>query len=211
MIARLALRAGRRGGLPIGPYQMGRVVLGDEAHLARRLPRLVDHQIGHDQSVEFSQCVGQRQAGVVVADQADQNALRAKGSDIACHVAGAADLDHAALDREDWRRRLGRNARDVAIDEFVEHDIADAENRLLAKVRECVFDIGYGTRHWFGYHVRLSIVVNGIEVGDDVISYSIFQSSETQKVCTGSSKINCNLPAMRGYRLATAWGTNSGN
>jgi hypothetical protein len=25
---------------------------------------------------------------------------------------------------------------------------------LLAKIRECVFDIGYGTRHWFGHHVR---------------------------------------------------------
>src|SRR6202030_2804006 len=74
---RLACRARRRSGLPIGPYQMGRVMLGDEAHLARRLPRLVDHKVGNDQSVELAERIGQRQARLIVADQADQNALRA--------------------------------------------------------------------------------------------------------------------------------------
>ena len=93
MIEVFAMRAGRRGAFPIGAHQMGRVVFGDEAHLARRLPRLVDHQIGHDQTVELAERVGQRQAGLVVADQADQNALRAKGSDIARHIAGTTDLD----------------------------------------------------------------------------------------------------------------------
>ncbi len=45
---RFALRADRRRRLPIGSHQMGGVVLGDEAHLARGLPRLVDHEIGND-------------------------------------------------------------------------------------------------------------------------------------------------------------------
>ena len=45
---RLALGAGRRRGLPIGAHQMGRMMLGDEAHLARGLPRLIDDEIGHD-------------------------------------------------------------------------------------------------------------------------------------------------------------------
>ena len=125
------MRAGRRGGFPIGAHQMGRVVLGDEAHLARGLPRLVDHKIGNDQTVELAERVGQRQAGLVVADQTDEDAFRAERRDIARHIAGAADLDRAVPDREHRRRRLGRNARDFAIDEIVEHEIADAEHGLL--------------------------------------------------------------------------------
>ena len=40
-------------------------------------------------------------------------------------------IDLAALDRDHRRRRLRRNARDFAIDEVVEHQIADAEHGLL--------------------------------------------------------------------------------
>ena len=137
----LALRAGRRGGLPIGAHQMRRVMLGDEAHLARGLPRLVDHQIGHDRAVELAERVGQRQARLVVADQTDENASRAERGDIARHIAGAADLDLAVPDREHRRRRLRRNARDFAIDEIVEHEIADAEHGLLRNKLEGFFEI----------------------------------------------------------------------
>ena len=43
-----AFRAGRVRGFPIGAQQVGGVMLGDEAHLARGWPRVVDHQLGCD-------------------------------------------------------------------------------------------------------------------------------------------------------------------
>src|SRR6204780_4868313 len=135
------MRAGGRGGFPIGAHQMGRVMLGDEAPLARGLPRLVDHQIGHDQAVELAERIGQRRARLIVADQADQNTFRTERRDVARHVAGAADLDRAVPDREHRRRRLGRYARDLAIDEIVEHEIADAEHGLLRNKPEGFFEI----------------------------------------------------------------------
>ena len=110
---------------------MRRVVLRNEAHFARRLPRAVDRQIGHDIAIELGQRIGQRQAGIVVADQRDEDTARAERRDIARHVAGAADFGRVAPDGEHRRRRLRRDARHVAIDEFVEHEIADAEHGLL--------------------------------------------------------------------------------
>ena len=106
-------------------------MLGDKAHLARGLPRLVDHEIGHDAAL-LGERIGQHQTRIIVADQRDKNAAGAKGGDIARHIAGAADLNFAMPDREHRRRRFGRYAGDVAIDEFIEHEIADAENRLPA-------------------------------------------------------------------------------
>ncbi len=92
-------------------------------------------------AVELGERVGQHQTGLIVADQRDKNAARAKRGDIARHVAGAADLDLAVADREHRRRRLGRYARDFAIDEIVEHEIADAENGLPADELEGFLEI----------------------------------------------------------------------
>ena len=121
-------------------------MLGDETHLARGLPRLVDDEVGHDGAVEFAERIGQRQSGVVVADQADQDALRAKGRDVARHIAGAADLDLAVAHYEHRRRRLGRDARDIAVDEIVEHEIADAEDGLLVGLAQRLFEIKHASR-----------------------------------------------------------------
>jgi hypothetical protein len=72
---------------------------------------------------------------------------------------------------------------------------------LLAEIRECVFDIGYGTRHWFGHHVRLSIAVSGIEIGDDVNSH---KSSETQIDVNRLAQNQLQSPGLcRGYRRWT--------
>ena len=70
--------------------------------------------------------------------------LRAERRDIARHIAGAADLDFAARHREHRRRRLRRDARDLAIDEIVEHEIADAEHGLLGDELEGFFEIEHG-------------------------------------------------------------------
>ena len=72
----------------------------------------------------------QLRARLVLADQADKDAARAERSDVARDIAGAADIGLAALDRDHRRRRFRRNPRHLAIDEFVEHQVADAEHRL---------------------------------------------------------------------------------
>ena len=116
------------------------MMLGDEAHFARRRPRLVDHQFGNDRA-ELGERLAEREPGLVVADQTDKDAGRAECGDVARHIAGAADLDRIVLDRQHRRRRLGRNARDLAIDEVVEHDVADAQHRLLGNEPQCFLEI----------------------------------------------------------------------
>ena len=69
-------------------------------------------------------------ARIVVADQADKDAARAERSDVARDIAGAADIGLAALDGDHRRGRFRRNPRHLAIDEFVEHEVADAEHGL---------------------------------------------------------------------------------
>ena len=112
-----------------------------ESDLAGRTPRLVDDEIRLDQTFVLCEGVGQRESGLVVADEADEDAARAERRDVARHIAGAADLDLAVRDREHRGRRLRRNARDLAIDEVVEHEIADAEDGLLGDFRKAFFEV----------------------------------------------------------------------
>ena len=135
-----AFPAGRVRGLPIGAQQVGGVMLRDEAHLARGWPRVVDHQLGCDR-LKLAELIGQYATGLVVADQTDEDAVRPERGDVARDVAGAADLHLAPAHGEHRRRRLRRNARHVAIDEIVEHDVADAEHGLLGNTPEGFFKI----------------------------------------------------------------------
>ena len=79
--------------------------------------------------------------GVIVADNAEENAFCAERCDIARDVAGAADHDFLALHGDDRRRRLGRNARHLAIDEIVKHQVADAEDGELSGFLQLFFEI----------------------------------------------------------------------
>ena len=116
-------------------------MLGDEAHLARGLPRAVDHEIGDDRPIELGECVGEHEACGVIADKTDKDAARSERGDIARDRAGAADLGDIVPDRENGGRRLGRNARHLAVDEVIEHDVADAEHRLRCDELEGLFEI----------------------------------------------------------------------
>ena len=115
-------------------------MLRHEANLARGLPRRIDHQVEFDQRMGAER-LAQRAAGLVVADHADENAARAERDQIARHIAGAADHHFGALDRDHRRRRFRRNARHLAIDKFVEHQIADAEHGLPGEIREMFVEI----------------------------------------------------------------------
>ena len=85
---------------------MGRMVLRDKAHLARGRTGRVDDQMGLDQRFD-REGSHQRAAGVVLADNPDEDAARTQRCDIARHVAGAGDDDLAARYRQNGRRRFG--------------------------------------------------------------------------------------------------------
>ena len=114
----------------------------------------------------------QRRAGVVLADQPDEDAARAERGDVARDVAGAADIGLAALDRDHRRGRFRRNPRHLAIDEFVEHEIADAEHRLAGhRMRQ-----GFKIEHLVPLSVAPSAeAVGAIEKTLDVGRDRVFQ------------------------------------
>ena len=140
---RLALGTGRLVGLPIGAQQMRRVMLGNKAHLARGRPGFVGDQFGHYRR-QLSERLAEFGASLVAADQADENALGAQRRDVARDIAGAADLERVAGDFEHRGRRFRRNAGDFAVDEIVEHHVADAQHGLLPDRSQRFFKIVHG-------------------------------------------------------------------
>ncbi len=140
----LAGRACRLRRFPIRPHQMRRMVLGDEAHLACRVPAGLDDEMRNDRAVELGEGIGQGPRCLVLAGETDEDATCAEARDIARDIAGAPDLDFAALNREHRRRRFRRDARNLAIDEIVEHQIADAEHGLPGDKLEGFLEIEHG-------------------------------------------------------------------
>jgi hypothetical protein len=65
----------------------------------------------------------------------------AERDEVARDVAGAADHHFAALAGDHRRRRLRRDARHLAVDELVEHQVAHHEHRLAGEVREMPVEI----------------------------------------------------------------------
>ncbi len=119
----------RRGQFPVRAQHVRRKMLGDKTHFSRRRPRGIAHQHALD-SAFLQERLFQFCARIILADQPDKNAAGAERRNIARDVAGAADIGLAALSGDDRRGRLRRNPRHLAIDEFVEHEVADAEYRL---------------------------------------------------------------------------------
>ena len=166
----LAFGARRLRRLPVRPHQVRRMVLGHETHFARGVPSCLAHEMGNDRPFELGKGIVQCPRGVVLADQAYKNAPRPKRSDVARDIAGAADLDLATHNREHRRRRLRRNARDFAIDEIVEHQIADAENGLLRYELEGIFKIEHACCRRAKSRPRSTIAIGTIEITSHIAS-----------------------------------------
>ena len=115
-------------------------MLGHEANLARCRTLRIDDQMRLNQRLG-RESAHQRTTGVIFSDDAEEDTARAKRGDVARHVASAANRELVAFDCENRSRCLGRNARDFAIDEIVEHQIANADDSLLGNEFECVFEI----------------------------------------------------------------------
>ena len=77
----------------------------------------------------------------VVSNDADEQRIRPQTGNVARDIARAAHDDVLVADANDQCRRLRRDARDVAIDERIEHQVADAEHRLPADLVEAFFEI----------------------------------------------------------------------
>ena len=125
---------------PVGAQQMRGVMLRHEPHLARGRARSVNDKRGRDAGLGGERRL-QRAAGIVLADQADKDAMRAEARDIARDIAGAADHHLAALDCDHRRRRLRRDAGDLAIDEVVQHQVADAQDGDAGQSRQALVEI----------------------------------------------------------------------
>ena len=119
------------------------MMLGDEANLARGRTRRIDDEMGFDQRLGGKRA-HERTAGVILSDDAEENAARPERRNVARHVAGPTDGEIVAGDCENRSRRLGRDARDLAVDEVVEHQISNADDGLLGNELERVFEIEHG-------------------------------------------------------------------
>src|ERR1043165_2413187 len=91
--------------------------------------------------------LGERTSGLVIAHHADENAARTERNQVARDIAGAADHRLRALAGDYRRRRLRRDARDIAVDELVEHQVADAEHGLRSEIGEMLVEVVHEGRY----------------------------------------------------------------
>src|SRR5882724_2102644 len=115
------------------------MAFGDEAHLARRWTQRIDHKKHLDIWIA-GKSLHQHAACLVVATDTDQGTTGAKARNVARDVSGPAHHGLAAFDGNHRRRRLRRNSLDRPIVELVEHEIADAQNRLPLELKEVVVE-----------------------------------------------------------------------
>ena len=94
-------------------------------------------QIGFDIR-QLTQQGSQFPALVIITDDADQGRVKAKRGKVARHIPCTARHGCFACAAHDRNRRFRRDARDIAIDEPVQHDVADADNLPASRRRDKV-------------------------------------------------------------------------
>ena len=119
---------------------MRRIVLRNEPHLAAGRTGRIDDEIRLDQ-VETGERIDQKVRRLVGPDHADEQAAGAEAGEIARHVAGAADHLLLAPHRDHRHRRFRRHPRHLAIDEIIEHEVADAQHGAMGELFQCGFVI----------------------------------------------------------------------
>ena len=119
----LDLTLGGSGDFVVHPQQL--LAAGDEASLQCRRPggvsddKTFDPGLGGDQPEGFM-------ALAIAAHQADQTHMTAQRRDIARHIARRPEHDQFTVPGQHRDRRLRRDPRHLAIDEAVDHQVADA-------------------------------------------------------------------------------------
>ncbi len=176
---------GRRHLFPIGAQQMCRVMRRHEAELARGRPRLVHHEPRGDAAALVRQHLLQALAVSIVADDADEQRIRAEACDVARDIARTADHHVLVADANDRRRRFGRDPRHVAVDERIEHQVADAEHRLPADLVEPFFEIEHAP--------VLAVGVGSVEELRHVAFDALFDRGEARVVARAAQVIDLRL------------------
>jgi len=104
-------------------------MLGDEADLSRGRPRRIAHQRAFDAPL-LSKRGREPLARIILADETDEDAARAEGGDIARDIAGAADIDLAALGNDDRRRRFTSTYFHSDLDNPLDYDLILNTDRI---------------------------------------------------------------------------------
>ena len=115
---------------PVRAQHVGGKMLGDEAHFSRRRAAAIGRPARPRSGSSFASSAFSFAPASSSPTRPAKMQRAPSDGDVARDVAGAADIGLAALDRDHRRRRFRRNARHLAIDEFVEHEVADAEHGL---------------------------------------------------------------------------------
>ena len=119
--------------LAVDPQEL--LGVGDHPFLDGGDPARLDQQaravaaLGLDQADDLG-------TGWVVTDQAEEATAGTECPQVAQDVAGAAEHGGLALDLQHGNRRLRRDPIDTAVDEAVEHDVADHQDPDLADCGE---------------------------------------------------------------------------
>ena len=121
------------------------IALGDDADLLDRRPIAIDHQ-AFDADAGCGELIGQPVGGHVPSHHADERHPGAKGGEIVGDIGGAAETHELRLKMHDRHRRFRRDARHVADDEAVEHDVADDQDVVAAQARDDVPRAARGER-----------------------------------------------------------------
>ena len=129
------------GDFPVRTQEMAGIVLRHEAQLAHGRAARIDDEIRFDQTGVAGKGCAQRLTRLVLSNHPEKETARAEACDITGDIARAADQLFLPLDREHRHRRFRRDARDLAIDEVVEHPVADAEHGLLGNAGEKISEI----------------------------------------------------------------------
>src|SRR5580765_131169 len=162
-------------------------MLGYEPNLTGGRPIRIHKQRRLDQFLACKVCP-EFLAGGVAADETHENASRPERSDVARNVSCTANVRFTSLDREHRCRRFRRDARDLAIDEFIEHQVADAQYGLADHdLRQRV-----KIKHvWLLYRVaRSAIAIRLIEKISDIDADCVFKRSEAAIVARGLQPID---------------------
>ena len=109
-------------GLPVGPQQL--LAARHIARLDGGPPPALDQQVGLDRAL-LADHGDQVPADLVVAHRGDETNLGPQRDQVARHIARPAQHGLVGADADHRHRRLGRDALDLAVDEAVEHQIAD--------------------------------------------------------------------------------------
>src|SRR5688500_6672362 len=117
--------------LPVGSYPQ--LAMRNYARLGRRGPAFIDHQVLVSlQSAGFLQTRPQPLAGGIISYDPDDASFGTQRDKVGKYIRSTPQMDRLPADVHHRYRCLGRNARDVTPNKFVQHDVAEHDDLPIA-------------------------------------------------------------------------------